>query len=74
VCDSCKNNGKLRGLLYVLLAGLPVLAEHIKGWIETPPKNGYEIAWVCILTALACGTVLRAYLDQHLSDTKNTSP
>lgn len=70
-CDSCKNNGKLRGWLYVGVSVLTVWVGYLEKWIDAPPKNWYEVCFVFITSVVAGATVLRAYIDQHISESKN---
>lgn len=71
-----QNNGHLRGALYFSAAALSGITNAFTHWAETPPKNWYEIT-AEVLGAIAAGIVaVRAYLDTHLSRTKdeNTNP
>lgn len=69
-----KNKGIIyRGLLYFLVPVLTVSAERATSYVDAPPANVWEIvAWTC--TALTGGLVaLRAYIDQHISNTSKTA-
>lgn len=61
------NNGHLRGLLYFLLASLPIIVASLESWSKTPPPNWYAVAAVIMGSFVAGLVSLRAYLDQHLS-------
>lgn len=64
-----KNNRHLRGALYFSISFLTPIVAALEGWSKTPPPNSYAVGFV-ILGALISGlTVIRAYLDQHLSRT-----
>ena len=67
-----KNNGHLRGFIYVFGAVLIIAADRFEAWSKVPPANGYVIAaFFCFILANALNS-LRAYLDQHLS--RNPDP
>lgn len=66
-----QNNGHVRGALYFSAAALSGVTNAFTHWAEAPPKNGYEIT-AELLGAFAAGLIaVRAYLDTHLSRTKN---
>lgn len=59
-----------RGLIYVLLASLPVWVEFLDGDAELTSRKLVVVSLSSIVAGL---TALRAYLDQHLSrNTTNT--
>ncbi len=65
------NNGHLRGALYFTAAALGGVTGAFTHWAETPPKNWYEVA-AEFLGAFSAGVIaVRAYLDTHLSRTKD---
>ena len=68
------NNGHLRGALYFTAAALGGITGAYTHWAEVPPKNWYEII-AEFLGAFAAGIIaVRAYLDTHLSRTKDEAP
>jgi hypothetical protein len=64
-----KNNGHLRGALYFSIAFLTPIVASLENWSKTPPPNFYAVAFVVLGAFIAGLTVIRAYLDQHLSRT-----
>jgi hypothetical protein len=62
-----KNNGHLRGLIYVGLPAVSTIGAAFATWADAPPKNFYVIGVVLCATIVNAGTALRGYLDQHLS-------
>lgn len=68
------NNGVARGLLYVGISILTTLAAAFAVWQTTPPPNSYAIFAVLFKALADAGLTLRAYIDQHLSNTKNANP
>ena len=68
-----KNNGHLRGALYFSIAALTPMAASFTEWSsEEGPKNWYEVIAVLIGSLISGLTAIRAYLDNHLSKTKET--
>lgn len=58
----------LRGVIYVLLAALPVWIEFLDGDEVIEPRR----LWVVSLASIVAGlTALRAYIDQHLARMKD---
>lgn len=69
-----KNNGHLRGALYFAIAALTPMAASFTEWsAEDGPKNVYEIVAVMLGASISGLTAVRAYLDTHLSNEKNTN-
>jgi hypothetical protein len=69
-----QNNGHLRGALYFTAAALGGVTGAFTHWAETPPKNWYEVT-AEFLGAFSAGVIaVRAYLDTHLSRTKDEAP
>jgi hypothetical protein len=62
-----KNNGHLRGLIYVGLPAISTIGAAFATWSDEPPKNFYVVGVVLCATIVNAGTALRGYLDQHLS-------
>jgi hypothetical protein len=68
-----QNNGHLRGALYFSIAALTPMAASFTEWSsEEGPKNWYEVIAVLIGSFISGLTAIRAYLDNHLSKTKET--
>lgn len=66
-----QNNGHLRGALYFSIAALTPMAASFTEWSsEDGPKNVYEIVAVLLGAMISGLTAVRAYLDTHLSRTK----
>lgn len=65
-----QNNGHLRGALYFSIAALTPMAASLNQWSSEDPKNLYEIAAVLVGSLISGLTAIRAYLDTHLSRTK----
>lgn len=67
-------------MLYFLLASLPLLVDACEEWSKQPPTNSYAILTVFGASLVAGLVSVRAYLDQHLSASKekdkaeNTAP
>lgn len=69
-----KNNGHLRGALYFSIAALTPMAASFTEWSsEDGPKNVYQIIAVLLGASISGLTAVRAYLDTHLSNGKNTN-
>jgi hypothetical protein len=66
------NNGHLRGTLYFTISFLTPIVTALEGWSKTPPPNYYAVSFVFGGALIAGLTVIRAYLDQHLS--RNPDP
>ena len=68
-----QNNGHLRGALYFSIAALTPMAASFTEWSsENGPKNWYEVVALIIGSIISGLTAIRAYLDNHLSKTKET--
>lgn len=68
-----QNNGHLRGALYFSIAALTPMAASFTEWSsEDGPKNWYEVVALVIGSIISGLTAIRAYLDNHLSKTKET--
>lgn len=68
-----QNNGHLRGALYFSIAALTPMAASFTEWSsEDGPKNWYEVVALIIGSIISGLTAIRAYLDNHLSKTKET--
>lgn len=66
-----QNNGHLRGALYFSIAALTPMAASFTEWSsEDGPKNTYEVVAVVLGATISGLTAIRAYLDNHLSRTK----
>jgi hypothetical protein len=69
-----KNNGHLRGALYFSIAALtPMSAAFVEWASQDGPKNWYEVIALGLGSIISGLTALRAYLDTHLSRTKDTN-
>jgi hypothetical protein len=66
-----QNNGHLRGALYFMIASLGSWHAAFILWSKTPPENAYEVLGVIVGAQLSGLVAVRAYLDTHLSRTKN---
>jgi hypothetical protein len=67
-----KNNGHLRGLLYVSGAAATTLGAACADWANTPPRNWYVVGVVFFAMIGNVVLQLRGYLDQHLSKNPST--
>ena len=68
-----QNNAHLRGALYFSIAALTPMAASFTEWSsEDGPKNWYEVVALIIGSIISGLTAIRAYLDNHLSKTKET--
>ena len=68
-----QNNGHLRGALYFSIAALTPMAASFTEWSsEDGPKNWYEVIALGLGSIISGLTAIRAYLDNHLSKTKET--
>lgn len=66
-----QNNGHLRGALYFSIAALTPMAASFTEWAsEDGPKNWYEAVALALGSIISGLTAVRAYLDTHLSKTK----
>jgi hypothetical protein len=67
-----KNNGHLRGLIYVSQQVALTLGAACAVWSDNPPKNKFAICVVIFATISGAINALRGYLDQHLSKNPST--
>ena len=69
-----QNNGHLRGALYFSIAALtPMSAAFVEWASQDGPKNFYEVIALFLGSVISGLTAIRAYLDNHLSRTKDTN-
>lgn len=68
-----KNNGHLRGGIYFAISFLTPVAASFTEWETEGPKNWYAVVAVLIGAFISGLTSIRAYLDNHLSNGKNTN-
>jgi hypothetical protein len=69
-----QNNGHLRGALYFSIAALtPMSAAFVEWASQDGPKNWYEVIALFLGSIISGLTAIRAYLDTHLSKTKDTN-
>lgn len=69
-----QNNGHLRGALYFSIAALtPMSAAFVEWASQDGPKNWYEVIALFLGSVISGLTAIRAYLDNHLSKTKDTN-
>ena len=69
-----QNNGHLRGALYFSIAALtPMSAAFVEWASQDGPKNWYEVIALGLGSIISGLTRIRAYLDTHLSKTKDTN-
>lgn len=69
-----QNNGHLRGALYFSIAALTPMAASFTEWSsEEGPRNVYEVVAVMLGALISGLTAIRAYLDTHLSKTKQAN-
>ena len=69
-----QNNGHLRGALYFSIAALtPMSAAFVEWASQEGPKNWYEVIALILGSIISGLTAIRAYLDTHLSKTKDTN-
>jgi uncharacterized membrane protein (DUF441 family) len=69
-----QNNGHLRGALYFSIAALTPMAAAFVEWAsQDGPKNWYEVVALAFGSLISGLTAVRAYLDTHLSNEKNSN-
>jgi hypothetical protein len=69
-----QNNGHLRGALYFSIAALTPMAAAFVEWAsQDGPKNWYEVIALAFGSLISGLTAVRAYLDTHLSNEKNSN-
>ena len=69
-----QNNGHLRGALYFSIAALtPMAASFVEWAAQEGPKNWYEVIALAFGSLISGLTAVRAYLDTHLTNEKNSN-
>lgn len=69
-----QNNGHLRGALYFSIAALtPMAASFVEWAAQEGPKNWYEVIALAFGSLISGLTAVRAYLDTHLTNDKNSN-
>jgi uncharacterized membrane protein (DUF441 family) len=69
-----QNNGHLRGALYFSIAALTPMAAAFVEWAsQDGPKNWYEVIALAFGSLISGLTAVRAYLDTHLTNEKNSN-